>query len=103
MQDDVSARWAVLEKRVTAQLDAQPVQSGASQVAIVVKNPSANAGDIRDAGSIPEWGRSPGGGRGNPLQYSCLDSGKEPFTILKISLSMKWQPTPVCLPRKLHG
>ena len=62
-----------------AQLDAQPVQSGASQVALLVKNPSANARDIRDAGSIPEWGRSPGGGRGNPLQYSCLDSGKEPI------------------------
>ena len=77
MQDDVSARWAVLEKRVTAQLDAQPVQSGASQVAIVVKNPSANAGDIRDAGSIPEWGRSPGGGYGNPLQHCCLENPKD--------------------------
>ena len=33
----------------------------------MVKNPSANAGDIRDAGSIPRWGRSPGGGHGNPL------------------------------------
>ena len=44
----------------------------ASQVALVVKNPPANAGDIRDAGSIPGSGRSPGGGHGNPLQYSCL-------------------------------
>ena len=44
---------------------------GASQVALVVKNPSANAGDIRDAGSIPGSGRSPGGRHGNPLQYSC--------------------------------
>ena len=43
-----------------------------TQVALVVKNPPANAGDIRDTGSIPGWGRSPGGGRGNPLQYSCL-------------------------------
>ena len=40
-----------------------------SQVALVVKNPPANAGDIRDAGSIPGSGRSPGEGNGNPLQY----------------------------------
>ena len=39
---------------------------------LVVKDPPANAGDIRDVGSIPESGRSPGGGHGNPLQYSCL-------------------------------
>ena len=44
---------------------------GASQVALVVKNPPANAGD---ASSILGWGRSPGGGNGNPLQYSCLES-----------------------------
>ena len=40
----------------------------------MVKNPSANAGDIRDAGSIAGLGRSPGGGHGNPLQYSCLEN-----------------------------
>ena len=39
----------------------------------MVKNPPANAGDIRDAGSIPGSGISPGGGRDNPLQYSCLE------------------------------
>ena len=39
---------------------------------LVVKNLPANAGDIRDVGSIPGWGRSPGGGHGNPPQYSCL-------------------------------
>ena len=38
----------------------------------MVKNPPANAGDARKAGSIPEWGGSPGEGNGNPLQYSCL-------------------------------
>ena len=43
-----------------------------SQVALVVKNPPANAGDLRDVSSIPGLGRSPGGGHGNPLQYSCL-------------------------------
>ena len=46
----------------------------ASQVALVVKNPPANAEDIRNVGSIPGLGRSPGGGHGNPLQYSCLEN-----------------------------
>ena len=41
-------------------------------MALVVKNPSANAGDKRDVGLIPGSGRSPGGGHGNPLQYTCL-------------------------------
>ena len=40
----------------------------------MVKNPSANAGDVRDRGSIPGLERSPGGGHGNPLQYSCLEN-----------------------------
>ena len=46
----------------------------ASQVALAVKNPPANAGDLRDVGSIPGSGRSPGGRHGNPLQYSCLEN-----------------------------
>ena len=41
---------------------------------LVVKNPFANAGDIRDRGSIPGSGKTPGGGHGNPLQYSCLEN-----------------------------
>ena len=44
---------------------------GASQVALVVKNPPVNSGDV---GSIPGLGRSPGEGNGNPLQYSCLEN-----------------------------
>ena len=44
----------------------------ASQVALVVKNLPANAGDIRDEGSIPGSGRAPGEGNGNSLRYSCL-------------------------------
>ena len=43
-------------------------------MALVVKNPLANAGDVRDTGSILGSGRSPGGGHGNPLQYSCLEN-----------------------------
>jgi len=43
-------------------------------VALLVKNPLANAGDVRDTGLISGLGRSPGGGHGNPLQYSCLEN-----------------------------
>ena len=46
----------------------------ASQVVPVLKNPPAKAGDIRDMGSTPGSGRSPGEGRGNPLQYSCMEN-----------------------------
>ena len=45
-----------------------------SQVAQVVKNLPANAGNIRDVGSVPGFGRSPGEGHGNPLQYSFLEN-----------------------------
>ena len=48
----------------------------ACQVALVIKNPPANAGDLRDSGSIPGLGRSPGGGHGNPFQHSCLENPK---------------------------
>ena len=40
----------------------------------MVKNPPANAGDERDTDLIPESGRSPGEGNGNPLQYSCMEN-----------------------------
>ena len=52
----------------------------------MVKNLPANAGDIRDAGSISELGRSPGGGPGNPLQDSCLEkpTNKEPVGLQSI-------------------
>ena len=41
---------------------------------LLVKNPPPNAGDVRDTGSIPGLGRSPGGGHGNPLQYFYLEN-----------------------------
>ena len=53
------------------ELNYSPKPPRASQVVLVVKNPPANAGD---AGFIPGSGRSPGGGHGNPLQYSCLEN-----------------------------
>ena len=43
----------------------------------MVKNPPANAGDARDAGSIPGLERSPAVGNGNPLQYSCLENPRD--------------------------
>ena len=49
----------------------------ASQVALMVKNPSANAGEGRDTGSVPELGRSWGEGHGNPLQYSGLENSMD--------------------------
>ena len=65
-------RWetcvAVIEKK--AHLD----MLLASQVALAVKSPSAKKGDIRNTGSMPRWGRSPGGGHGNSLLHSCLEN-----------------------------
>ena len=49
----------------------------AFQVVLVVKNPPANAGDIRDSGSIPGLGRSPGVGNGNLLHYSYLENSMD--------------------------
>ena len=43
----------------------------------MVKNLPTDAGNVRDEGLIPGLGRSPGGGRGNPLQYSCLESSMD--------------------------
>ena len=47
---------------------------GTSQVVLVVKNPPANAGEVRVVGSIPGLGRSPGVGTSYPLQYTCLEN-----------------------------
>ena len=49
----------------------------ASQIVLVVKNPPANAGDPRVAGSIPGLGRSPGERNGNPVQFSCLENSMD--------------------------
>ena len=50
-----------------------PIYQG-SQAVLMVKNLPANARDIRDTGPIPGLGRAPGGGHGNPFQYSCLEN-----------------------------
>ena len=66
----------------------------ASQVALVVKNPTANTGDVRDMGLIPALGRSPGGGHDNPLQYSCLENPMDrearPAKVYRLTKSQTW-------------
>ena len=61
---------------------------------LVVKNLPASAGDIREVGSIPGSGRSPGGGNGNPLQYFCLenpmDRGAWWATVLGVAKTQTW-------------
>ena len=67
---------------------------GASQVVLVIKNPPANARDLRDAGSIPGSGRFPRGGHGNPLQCSCLENPMDrralQATVHKVTKSQTW-------------
>ena len=69
---------------------------------LVVKNLPANAGDIRDTGSIPQSGRFPGGGHGNPLQYSCLENSmtEEPGGLE--SIASRSDKTEVTLHAKLR-
>ena len=63
---------------------------------LVVKNPSANAGDVRDSSLVPGSGRSPGG-HGNPLQYSCLgnlmDRGAWWATVYRVTQSRRTEAT----------
>ena len=68
----VSEKWVECQHLLFVEL-ALRMRRGASQVAPVVKNPLANAEDARDSGLILGWGRSPGVGNGNPLQYSFLE------------------------------
>ena len=62
-----------------------------SQMVLLLKNPPVHAGDIGDVSLIPGSGRSPGGGHGNPLQFSCLenpvDRGAWQATVLMVAKS----------------
>ena len=64
---------------------------GASQVAPVVQNSTASAGEVRDVGLIPGWERSSADGHGSPLQYSCIrnptDRGPWRATVLGVMKS----------------
>ena len=55
----------------------------------MVKNPPANTGDTRDVGSIPGSERFPGGGNGNPLQYSYLKNSMDKRSLVDYSLSQR--------------
>ena len=70
----------------------------ACQVALMVKNSPANAGDVRDAGLIPGLGRSPAGWNGNPLQYSCLknpvDRGALWAIVHRVAKNQTWLKQP---------
>ena len=75
-------------------------EARASQVMLVVKNIPANEGNIRDEGLIPGLGKSPGGGHGNALQYSCLENsmGRRAWeatvhSVLKSKTQLKWLST----------
>ena len=55
----------------------RPIYKRASQVALAVKNPSANTGEVQDTGSIPGSRKYPRGGNGNPFRYSCLENSMD--------------------------
>ena len=75
----VQAKFGLQEKNPAHQvwpIGINSVEQTVRTVNVVEKSP-ANAGDVGDAGSIPEWGRSPGEGNGSPLQYSCLENSED--------------------------
>ena len=65
MWGNLKKAWSFIKSNVSGR---------ASQVALVVKSPPANAGDVREGGLIPGSGRAPGRGHGSVLQYSCLEN-----------------------------
>ena len=69
---------------------------GASQVVLVVKNPRANAEDIRDMGLIPGSGKSCGEGHGSTLQYSCLENAMDRGTWQVCKESGTTEMTHIC-------
>ena len=70
----ITRNWKTAAKFVVYGLDEDMVYAWSSHVVLVVKNPPAKAGDVKDMGSIPGSGRSPGVGHGTALQYSCLEN-----------------------------
>ena len=67
-------KWDLGKGLMTTQEGQRLLRSQPIQVTLVVKNLLDNTGDLRDTGSIPGLGRSPGEGHSNPLQYSCLEN-----------------------------
>ena len=78
MKDGHAEPWtSTLATLVEGIFELRSQQWQASQEALVVKNPPASAGDVRDTGSVPGLGRSPGVGNDNPLQYSYLENSMD--------------------------
>ena len=91
-QQSINSHWS----KWTLSKNLQTI-NGVFQMALVVKNLSANGGDIRDTGSIPESGKSPGGRNGYPLQYPCLENSMDRGTwwvvvhwVTKCWTPLKW-------------
>ena len=80
--------------QLSGSLDYSVVHSldGASQAVLMVKNPPASAGDVRDVGLIPGSGRSPGGGHGHPFHYSCLEdpTGRRAWRAVVHRVTQRW-------------
>ena len=71
---------------------------------LMVRNPLATAGDVKDVGSVPGSGRSPRGGHGNPLQYSYLGNSMDRgawqaavHRVTKSQIYLKWLSTYACM------
>ena len=77
---DRGAWWATVHGVTKSQTELTNTFPWASQVGLATNNPTANAVDIRDMGSILGSGRSPGGRNGNSLQYSCLENLRRSLT-----------------------
>ena len=74
--------------------DSNKAINKASQVALLVNNPPANAGNVRVVGSIPGYGRSPGEVNGNPFQYYCLEDpmGRGSWQAMVYRVAQSWTP-----------
>ena len=96
---DGGAWWAAVYGVAQSWTLLKRLSSSSSRV-LVVKNPSANAWEVKDMGLIPGWGRSSRGGHGNPLQYSCLedpmDRGAWRATVHRITQSRTWLSNLAC-------
>ena len=73
----VQIHFTLCEEAQIQRLEERKLHLVNIQVMQLVKNSVANAGDARDTGLIPGLGRSPGGGNGNPAQYSCLENSMD--------------------------
>ena len=84
--------WCIIWRQQTSHLLTSYSTRRAFQVVRVVKNLPASAGDVKDVGSIPELGRSPGRGYGNPLQYSCLENpvDRGAWSIIVHGITKSW-------------